>query len=460
MDICAIALVSAVNASLPSFVIPANTRQFPQIKVEQFNSRYIYSAIRARLQNVQFENNVIAQVCSNYHRRTRAMSKPRAIRPVKPRNTDELHRAATPLELLFDLVSVIAIAAAAAGLHHGITEAHYLEIVVTFIMAFFTIWWAWMNYTWYASAYDNDDVIFRILTLVIMGGSLLMAAGINRFFVSFDLALPVIGYIIMRIGLACLWARAAIHDLEHRKSAITYMAGILLAQLYWIGIYFIQPVSVPVFFGLFMLGVILELSVPAIAERQSSTPWQRHHIIERYGLLNIIVLGETLLATTIALQKMVSSSLDTTFVVIALSSLVIVFSMWWLYFSKEGHLDGKSLFRTMAWGYGHYLIFASGAAIGAGFAVLVDIESQQAKASLLVGHYAVAVPVAIYMLGLWFVRDQFNLQGAGKAVLPVFATLVLLAPLSPVGLEAITLVTVLSVVVRSHYVNPKTTSNI
>ena len=89
-----------------------------------------------------------------------------------PRDMHEPHRAATPLELLFDLVSVIAIAAAAAGLHHAIAEAHVLDGLLKFCAAFFGIWWAWMNYTWFASAYDNDDTPYRLLTLLIMAGSL------------------------------------------------------------------------------------------------------------------------------------------------------------------------------------------------------------------------------------------------------------------------------------------------
>ena len=52
------------------------------------------------------------------------------IRPLKPRDSHEPHRVATPLELLFDLVSVIAIATAAAGLHHAIAEAHATQGVI------------------------------------------------------------------------------------------------------------------------------------------------------------------------------------------------------------------------------------------------------------------------------------------------------------------------------------------
>lgn len=73
--------------------------------------------------------------------------RPIGLRPMAPRDTQELHRAATPLELLFDLVSVIAIAAAAAGLHHAIAEAHFGEGLIKFAAAFFAIWWAWWRRT-------------------------------------------------------------------------------------------------------------------------------------------------------------------------------------------------------------------------------------------------------------------------------------------------------------------------
>ena len=83
------------------------------------------------------------------------------IRAMPPRDVHEHHRASTPLELLFDLVAVIAIAAAAGELHHAVAHGHALEGAGKFVLAFFAIWWAWMNFSWFASAYDNDDAIFR-----------------------------------------------------------------------------------------------------------------------------------------------------------------------------------------------------------------------------------------------------------------------------------------------------------
>ena len=96
----------------------------------------------------------------------------------RPRPVDEEHRVATPLELLFDLTFVVAVAQVAAELAHGIAEDHVGDGLLGYLMVFFAIWWAWMNFTWFASAYDTDDVPYRLLTLVQMAGVLVLAAGI------------------------------------------------------------------------------------------------------------------------------------------------------------------------------------------------------------------------------------------------------------------------------------------
>ena len=65
------------------------------------------------------------------------------IRPLRVRDPNEGHRAATPLELLFDLVAVIAIATAAHGLKHAIGHDHVVDGLIGFVFAFFAIWWPW-----------------------------------------------------------------------------------------------------------------------------------------------------------------------------------------------------------------------------------------------------------------------------------------------------------------------------
>ena len=107
-------------------------------------------------------------------------------RPMRARRRDEPHRAATPLELFFDLCFVVAVAQAAASLHHAVAEGHLGHALTSYLMVFFAIWWAWMNFTWFASAYDTDDAPYRLATLVQIAGVLVLAAGVPAAFADGD----------------------------------------------------------------------------------------------------------------------------------------------------------------------------------------------------------------------------------------------------------------------------------
>ena len=79
-----------------------------------------------------------------------------------PRDRTEQERASTPLELFVDLCFVVGVAQAASALHHAVSEGHLAHGVQGFLMMFFAVWWAWMNFTWFASGYDTDDVPYRL----------------------------------------------------------------------------------------------------------------------------------------------------------------------------------------------------------------------------------------------------------------------------------------------------------
>ncbi len=252
-----------------------------------------------------------------------------------PRDPEEHPRAATPLELLFDLCFVVAIAQLAAALHHAIAAGHAAEGVRGFVMVFLAIWWAWMGFTWFASAFDTDDAPYRLKVLVQMAGVLVLAAGVKRAFEEGDFTLITMGYVIMRIGLVALWVRAGRSDASVRGTAFRYAGGIVVLQVFWIGL-----LRVPANLWIYGWGVLIlcELLVPLWAESAAESPWHPHHISERYGLLTIIVIGESVLASTLAIQSAVDlGTIPGRLVQVIISAPVILFAMWWLYFSQPGH---------------------------------------------------------------------------------------------------------------------------
>lgn len=374
-----------------------------------------------------------------------------AVLHLTPRSRHEEHRASTPLELMFDLAAVIAIAAAATGLHHAIAEAHFFAGIIGFLYSFFMIWIAWMNYTWFASAYDNGSSWFRVLSMTIMFGALVLAAGIPAVFSGAPLHLTMAGFVIMRVCLVVLWLAAARGDPIHRATALRYAQGIAVMQLYWITVIIGLPSGSDTILLAFLLGFAGELFVPAFAERSNSTPWHRHHIIERYGLLNIIVLGECFLAVVVAIRAGSGDGvLSWELLEIGVLASIITFALWALYFAEEKeHLHSEELKHALLWGYGHFALFAAGAATGAGFAVFIEVATHHADISEQVAALSVAIPVAIYLATLWVIRDRFWLKGLGQWLVPIsVASIILAGILSKQPLIVITLILVLLVIAR------------
>jgi low temperature requirement protein LtrA len=368
------------------------------------------------------------------------------------RPTDEEHRSATVLELFFDLCFVVAVAQAASALHHLIAEDHVGDGVVGYAMVFFAIWWAWMNFTWFASAYDTDDVAYRLTTLVQIAGALILAAGVPDAMDGSDFAVITLGYVVMRLAMVTQWLRAAAADPPHRRSSLRFAAAIAVVQLGWV-----LRLALPEGLGMasFLVLAAAELAIPIWAERAAPTTWHPGHIAERYGLFTLIVLGECVLASTVAIQTALDehaalADLATT----AAGGLLTVFGMWWLYFGKEASEFLTSLRAGIIWGYGHYLVFASAAAVGAGLAVNVDAVTHHAAIGARGSAAAFTIPVALFLLAVWALQVRPHHLGRWHGALaPATAVLVLAATLSPepvlvTGLLVATMIGVSLVAIR------------
>lgn len=357
------------------------------------------------------------------------------------RDPHEHHRAATPLELFFDLVYVVAIAAAASGLHHAISAHHVVMGLSTYLFAFFCVWWAWMNFTWFASAFDTDDVSFRLMALIQMFGSLVLAAGIGQMFLETpSITTVLIGYCIMRVGLVAQWIRAAIQAPKYRRTAITYAIGIIVMQCGWIGFSYVTPNTL-LAYALIAILIAGELAVPFLAERHNRTPWHSHHMAERYGLLVIIVLGEGILGSLNTIANAVTNhSLPMPVILsLGLGGLAVTFSLWWAYFDlpeERIHSVEVSLKKIFPTAYGHFFLFASLAAVGTGLELLADslISKHAAEdhaVSPILAMSTLSFAILASLLGLLFLghlidplHRRFNkryLIALGLCFLPVLA---------------------------------------
>ena len=358
------------------------------------------------------------------------------IRRMSGRDPEELHRAATPLELLFDLTFVIAFGIAASEFAHQLAEDHVGVGLAAFVFATFAICWAWINFSWFASAYDTDDWIYRLMTMLQMVGVIILALGFPAMFASIaeghyvDNRVMVAGYVVMRIGLVVQWLRAAKQDPQRRSACLTYATVVTIAQFGWIAMILVSTSVATTYLWAAIL-VAFEMFGPWLAERRmGGTPWHAHHISERYSLLTIIALGEGVVGTVASLSAVVGSqgwSVDA--VLVAVAGTGLTFGMWWVYFIvPQSQLLNARRELSFRFGYLHLVVFGAIVGTGAGLHAAAYYIENHSKLSSVGTVLSVAIPVAIYiaavyLLYMWLVRtrDAFHL------LLVVLTALVLVA---------------------------------
>src|SRR5262249_34270657 len=312
-------------------------------------------------------------------------------------------------------------------------------VLVALVAVFFGLWWAWVHFTGFASAYDTDDVPYRLLTLLQMAGVLVFAAGIPAAFERFDFTTAVAGYVIMRLALVAQWLRAARSHPEGRAGTLRYAAGVTVVQLCWIGWLFLPGLAhLAGFFVLVAAGV----GVPAGAESGGRpTPGHPGHITERYGEFTIIVLGEVVAAIAVAVQEAVDRSLASPgLFTAAAAGLLLVFALWWSYFKHSAAEEIRgSLPWTFVWAFAHYLIFAAVAALGAGLQVVIGTLTHSTRVTPSFAAFTVAIPVTIFIVVLALLSArrggepaalQLTLLTAALLLAAAAATPVLTLPLS------------------------------
>jgi low temperature requirement protein LtrA len=349
------------------------------------------------------------------------------------------------LELFFDLVFVVAVSIASIQLHHALTEGHVLDGLVTYGLVFFGIWWAWMNFTWFATSFDTDDWLYRVLTIVQMAGVLVLAAGIEPAFTDADYTLPILSYVVMRLAMVAQWLRASRSDASIRRTAQVYAGGIAAVQVLWL-LQLTLP-DVPGRITLVLL-IVVEIAIPVVAQRRGTTPWHPHHITERYGLFTLILLGESLLASSNAIIEAVHDT-DALGPLISIAALtfVVTAALWWIYFWPPHHRSITSFRGSLRYGYVHYFVFAAAGAFSAGIEVQIDVLTGHSELSDLAASFTVTIPIAVFLAGIWWIAIRDHADPLVNAVVPLAAVLVLCDPLLPVPVTLTAVILVLVIVV-------------
>ncbi|VAW92229.1 hypothetical protein MNBD_GAMMA23-268 [hydrothermal vent metagenome] len=283
---------------------------------------------------------------------------------------DEIIKKANWLELLFDLIFVYAISKATHILVHG--EHIGIDQYVTFILVMIPIWWTWTGHTLFATRFDSEDTTQRILTLFTMLAVVFWTSFLNADFDKYYHGY-LLFYVVIRLTLVVMYWNAARRNPSATPIAKRLCSGFLIGlTVASLSLLFEPPYRYLVLY----LGIGIEIITPLLSRRAlKAIPVKSHHLPERYGLLTIILLGESVIMLATNLSETPWSTLT---VAAAVVGFILMATLWWLYFGLvDNHVLGKELGAGQRIIYGHLFVYMglSSIAVFIGYAITLKLGS-------------------------------------------------------------------------------------
>ena len=299
---------------------------------------------------------------------------------------DQGERHATWLELFFDLVFVISI----AEVVHTLEDYRSLGDLLGTAGLFVAVWWAWVGYTVYADRFDTDDPLHRVLVLAGMVAVVAMALSVHDALhggsARFALAFVAVRGIVLLLN-----ARARRHAAEARPLLNLYLTAFAVGASLWLVSVFVPE---PARYVLWAVALLIELSAPWVGRRQiAKAPIHASHLVERFGLFTLIVLGESVISVA---QGAADVDWTTATVAAAMTGFLVVACLWWLYFDRLDDGAIRSVLRGLVWNYAHLPLLAGlvSVAVGTEFAIREAATGQLERATTL----ALGGGTAVYLL--------------------------------------------------------------
>jgi low temperature requirement protein LtrA len=264
----------------------------------------------------------------------------------------EANRHATWLECFFDLIFVVTIDDLTQVLSH-VREGHLDPLQFwKFVLIFIPLWWIWASHTMYANRFDADDRKHRLATLVIMFLLIIISGLIDqRFLASFDVIVACYAGSKYIIAMMYFVSKRRHKEGKGLAAAVGWVivAGttISLASILF---------PAPQRYVMFYMGILFDLAafILFLQRRLQVIPVHTEHLIERVGLLTIIILGESVssLSTGLANISWTAQRLLT-----AATGFVMISGIWWVYFNSFHLLTERKLRTGHSVLYSHFFVF-------------------------------------------------------------------------------------------------------
>jgi low temperature requirement protein LtrA len=248
----------------------------------------------------------------------------------------EPEQRVTALELFFDLVFVFAITQVTAFIAHEPDVQHLVEGLAVLV----AVWWAWSCYAWLGNTAATDDGLFRVTLLAAMAAMAVAAIAVPRAFGADALAFGI-AYCCVRVLHIAAYAQLAKHD-----PTLKVVVDRLGRQMVPTGLLFVVAGLVPAGTARYVCWALAILMDVGGLYVQGVEGWrvQAGHLAERYGLIIIIALGESIVSVGVGAQ---GRPMDADLIIGVLLGMAAAAALWWAYFDVVA-LVAEHRFRQAA----------------------------------------------------------------------------------------------------------------
>ena len=240
----------------------------------------------------------------------------------------------TPLELFFDLVFVFAITRVTALMAHDLSWT----TLVQGLLVLAALWWGWAAYAWLTNHVASQDGAARVTVFVAMAAMVLVALAVPEAFGAHAL-LFALAYLVMRMAhLALYWVSSRDDPHVHRAVVRLLPAGITGPLLLITASFFDGPAQA----AFWVLALAIDYGGPLVSPPRGLRV-SPAHFAERFGLIVIIALGESIVAIGVGAGD---HPLDASIGVAAVLAVITSAALWWAYFDAVAPVAEEALARA------------------------------------------------------------------------------------------------------------------
>ncbi len=263
------------------------------------------------------------------------------------RHTD---RAVGWLELFYDLVYVATLIQVGNFLSDNLTLLGFGQ----FLVMMFVVWWAWTGETIYQNRFVSDDWLHRLLIFIQIAGVATIGLSVSEAFGELSVQFTI-GYVLVRLVMIVLYIRAYTAHAASRSQSVNFIIGFGGAIAIWLGALFLPEAY---HWAAWLVAIVFEIvffSRSTLLAERNQWGIDIHHAVERFGIFTIIVLGEAFVKV---LEDSQGAALGADQILFGIVGLVVLYSLWWLYFSDTAGMvwDKLSAVKAITWGYGHLVL--------------------------------------------------------------------------------------------------------